>query len=226
MNNVNNNQSGVTYVYTPETFLQDFAIDSNNNIVVVGSFRGRNVDFDPSAGVATFNSDIQTQTNPNLSTYKNTGYLWKLNSSGSYVWAGVIKAVSSSFVPSVDTFPYAITFDANDDFYFSGHFRSQIDLNPGSGTASIFSNGNSDVFIGKFSGTNNALIWARSFGGANNVYTNDMRISGNKLLLFGSFVATIDFDPNSGTQSVTSQGVNDSYLLSLTETSFTKCEKF
>ena len=47
------------------------------------------------------------------------------------------------YVPGVDTFPYAITIDANNDFYFSGHFRSQIDLNPGSGTTSIFSNGNS-----------------------------------------------------------------------------------
>ncbi|MBC8884258.1 T9SS type A sorting domain-containing protein [Flavobacterium piscinae] len=31
--------------------------------------------------------------------------------------------------------------------------------------------------------------------------------------------ASVDFDPNSGTQSVSSQGGEDSYLLSLTETS-------
>lgn len=229
LNNVNNNQSGLTYISTHETFLQDLAIDSNNNIVAVGTFRGRDVDFNPSPiSTNLMNSDIyvQTSSTPTLYEYKNTGYLWKLSSSGSYLWAGAIKAVSSSYVPSVNTFPYAVTFDANDDFYFSGHFRSQIDLNPGSGTTSIYSNGNSDVFIGKFNGTSNALIWARSYGGSNNVYTNDMKISGAKLLLFGSFVASVDFDPNSGTQNVTSQGGNDTYLLSLNETSLLANDSF
>lgn len=226
LNNVNNNQAGITYASTHETFLQDFAVDSNNNIVVVGSFRGRNVDFDPSAGTVNINSDIHVQSTPAISTYKNTGYLWKLNSSGQYVWAGAIKVGSSSYVSGADTFPYAITFDQNDDFYFSGHFRTYIDLNPASGTSFLTSTANNDVFIGKFNGTTNALIWARSYGGANNVYTNDMKISGTKLLLLGSFVATVDFDPNSGTQNITSQGGNDSYLLSLTETSLLSSTSF
>lgn len=225
LNNVNNNASGTTYANTHETFLESLAIDSNNNIVTVGTFRGRNVDFDPSAGSAPVNSDNRIQSGTGFTEYRNTGYLWKLNASGGYAWVGAIRT-SSSYLSGADIFPYAVTFDVNNDFYFSGHFRQTIDLNPASGSSWLTSTANNDVFIGKFSGSSNALIWARSYGGANNVYTNDMKISGTKLVLLGSFVATVDFDPNSGIENVTSQGGNDTYLLSLNETSLLSSEAF
>jgi hypothetical protein len=218
LNNVNNNASGTTYTNTHETFVQDVALDGNNNIVIVGTFRGRNVDFDPTATASTMNSDSRVQSGTGFTEYRNTGYLWKLDSSGNYVWAGAIRT-SSSFLAGADIFPFTVAFDVNNDFYFSGHFRQTIDLNPASGTSWLTSTANNDVFIGKFNGTNNTLVWARSFGGTSNVYANDIKISGAKLLLFGRFEASVDFDPNSGTQSITSQGGSDSFLLSLTETS-------
>lgn len=225
LNNINHNLSGVTYVNTHETFLESLAIDSNNNIVIVGTFRGRNVDFAPGAVYVNTDSDSRIQSGTGFTEYRNTGYIWKLNSAGTYVWRGVIRT-NSSYLAGADIFPYAVTFDANDDFYFSGHYRQTIDLDPAGGSSWLTSNANSDVFIGKFSGASNALIWARSYGGANNVYTNDMKISGTKLVLLGSFVATVDFDPNSGIENVTSQGGNDAYLLSLNETSLLSSEAF
>ncbi|WP_164975365.1 T9SS type A sorting domain-containing protein [Flavobacterium piscinae] len=222
LNTTNNNISGNNYSTTPETFLRDIAIDGNDNVIAVGSFRGRIVDFNPSP-VATnlIDSDINflpgTPPSPDVYTYLNTGFLWKLNPSGNYLWAGAVRTPSQSILASVN--PFAITLDNNNDFYFTGHFKYTIDINPASGNTSLTSTGNNDVFIGKFNGTTNALIWARSFGGSNNVYTNDMKISNGKMLFSGRFAASVDFDPNSGTQSVSSQGGEDSYLLSLTETS-------
>ncbi|BCY29647.1 hypothetical protein KK2020170_25150 [Flavobacterium okayamense] len=226
LNTTDNNISGNIYASTQETFLREIAIDVNDNVVAIGTFRGRVVDFDPNSGTVNINSDMHIQSgSPTIYTYKNTGYLWKLSSTGSYVWAGAIRT-NSSYVSGGDIHPFALVFDNNNDFYFSGHFRQNIDLNPASGYTWLTSNGNNDVFIGKFSGSTNDLIWARSYGGANNVYTNDMKISAGKLLLFGSFAATVDFDPNSGTQNATSQGGNDTYLLSLNETSLLSNSSF
>lgn len=220
LNTTNNNASGTTYTNTHETFLESIALDSNDNIVVVGTFRGRNIDFDPSP-IATLliNSDSDVQNGTGFTYYINTGYLWKLNPSGNYLWSGILRTNSSYFSTSAGVYPYAVTFDVNDNFYISGHFRSVIDLNPTSSTTTLTSSANNDVFIGKFSETSNALIWARSFGGANNAYVTDLKISNAKMLFSGRFDGTVDFDPNSGTQSVISQGGTDAFLLSLNETS-------
>lgn len=227
LNTTNNNISGNVYGSTPETFLREIAIDTNDNIVAVGTFRGRVVDFNPSPITTNLiDSDIHIQSgSPTIYTYRNTGYLWKLSPSGNYLWAGAIRT-TTSFLAGADIFPFAVTFDSNNDFYFSGHFKQTIDLNPASGTTSLTSNANNDVFIGKFNGTSNALIWARSFGGANNVYTNSLKISNGKMIFSGRFDGTVDFDPNSGTQNVTSQGGNDNYLMSLNETSLLSSSSF
>jgi hypothetical protein len=227
LNTTNNNIPSNVYSGTPETFLRDIAIDGNDNIITVGSFRGRVVDFDPTSGSVNIDSDIYIQFgSPNIYTYRNTGFLWKLNPSGSYIWSGVIRADNTS-LPAADNNPFAVTLDSNNDFYISGYFRQIIDLNPSNSLQTwLTSSGNFDVFIGKFNGTTNALIWARRFGGANNVYVNDLKISNAKMLFAGNFAGTIDFDPNSGTESVTSQGGGDNYLLSLNETSLLSNELF
>ncbi|MEZ4839054.1 T9SS type A sorting domain-containing protein [Flavobacterium sp.] len=222
LNTTNNNAAGVIYNGSPETWLRDLTIDTNDNIIAVGTFRGRNVDFNPTSGTVTFNSDIYVQTNPDISTYKNTGYIWKLNSTGDYEWAGLIKnGGTNTFLPFVDVSPLSVAVDELNDFYVTGFFKGIIDLNTGSGNNSVTNNVDYDSFIFKNNSSNNAYVWGRRITSTDDAcYVNDLHIFENKLLLSGRFGGTGSFDPNNiSAQTVTSQGDFDVFLLSLTETS-------
>ena len=107
--------------------------DLSGSIYVTGQFRYV-VDFNPGAG--TFNLNAGPTSD---------GFTLKLNTNGSFVWA-----ISMGSNTTAD-YGVCSILDQVGNIYTTGLFQSPVDFDPGVGTYTLLSNGNSDAFIQKLS---------------------------------------------------------------------------
>lgn len=168
--------------------------DGANNIYITGAFSGT-ADFDPGSGTA------------NLTSAGNTDiFVAKYNANGAYQWA--IKIGGSN----VDG-GYGISVDGSGNVYVTGTFRgSNVDFDPGSGTANLSAVGNQDVFIAKYS-SSGAYQWAIKIGSSNADYgyAIDVDATGDAYVT-GYYQGTADFDPGSGTSNISNSGQQDGFV--------------
>lgn len=115
-----------TGVVTWEKFLPgsnsnatSIAVDVLGHVYTTGSFRG-NIDFDPGEDQVMFNSGSW-----------HDGYINKFDEAGNYVWAYQLGG------PTLRNYGVAIALDASGSIYASGHFRSEIDFDPGPNTFNL-----------------------------------------------------------------------------------------
>lgn len=98
-----------------------------------------------------------------------------------------------------------ITTDASGNVFSIGSFEGTGDFDPGAGTLNFTSAGLRDAFVVK-QNANGSLLWAKSFGGANNDYGRKVRTDANgNVYVVGYFSGTVDFDPGAGVSNLTSQ---------------------
>ncbi|WP_193188552.1 hypothetical protein [Nisaea sediminum] len=172
------------------------ALDSSGNSYVTGFFNGT-VDFDPGAGISNLTSSGLTDI-----------FIAKYDSSGNFVWARSTGGTN-------DEQGVSIAVDGSGNSYATGKFAGTVDFDPGAGTTNLTSSGSDDIFITKYDGSGN-FVWARSVGGTGSDLANSVKVdsSGNTYLT-GYFQGTVDFDPGSGTKTLTSAGGADIFLLKL-----------
>jgi hypothetical protein len=168
------------------------AIDGNNNLFVTGAFQGT-VDFDPGAGTSTLTA----------ATYPNGGsdvFVASYDASGNYRWAFNVGGNPPAGM-SGSNIGRAIEADGSGNVVVSGLFNGTLDFNPGPGTATLTSVGWT-TFVAKYSPTGENL-WAFQIGPYSNA--NDLAVdaSGN-VVVAGTFQYSVDFDPGSGTATLTS----------------------
>ncbi|MFC2088949.1 SBBP repeat-containing protein [Calditrichota bacterium] len=165
-------------------------VDGSGNVYITGNSQGTNVDFDPGAGTHYLSS------NGNFDIF-----FAKYNSNGVYQWAYNIGG-------SADEGGYSINLDGSGNVYIAGYFQSSnVDFNPGAGTANLSSNGSNDIFFAKYN-TNGAYQWAHSIGGssAESVAGSALDGSGNVYITGYFSGSNIDFDPGTGTSYLSSNG--------------------
>lgn len=110
----------------------------------------------------------------------------------------------------------AVAHDNAGNTIAGGNFQYTCDFDPGPGTTALTEAGNSDAFIASYSSTG-SLNWAIQLGGTNSEFVEDIDTdaSGN-IYATGYFRGTVDFDPGSGTTSLTSNGAGyDWFVLKL-----------
>ncbi|MDX5443024.1 MAG: SBBP repeat-containing protein, partial [Hymenobacteraceae bacterium] len=109
----------------------------------------------------------------------------------------------------------SIAVDAWGNVYTTGTFQGTADFNPGPGTFNLTSSGNSDIFISKLDSAGN-FIWARKMGGSliDESYSIAVDDSGN-VYTTGLFLGTSDFDPGTGTASLSAAGGTDIFISKL-----------
>ena len=109
-----------------------------------------------------------------------------------------------------------IALDNFANVYTYGEFRDTCDFDPGTGTYNITAHGYLDGFISKCDSAG-SFLWAKHIGGPNDtVYVNDgvCDDQGN-IYITGTFKGMIDFNPDSSTMILASQGVYDGFILKL-----------
>jgi len=103
--------------------------------------------------------------------------------------------------------------DKNGDVYTCGYFSGTVDFDPGPGTATFTSLGNSDMYISKLDASGNYL-WTKQIGGIYNdlAYAIALDASGD-VYATGSFMGTVDFDPGEGVANL--DGLGLAFILKL-----------
>ncbi len=171
--------------------------DNANNVYVVGSFTGT-VDFDPGAGVTSLTA-----------SGTGSGYLVKYDVNGNYQWVIQISGSDGASGSSICS-------DIDDNIYIIGEVRGESgDFDPGLGVATITSAGQTDVYIAKYTSAGQ-FVWLQQFGGSLNEYARKIKAGKNdELLVTCNFEGTVDFDPGTGTNNITSAGSSDVFIARL-----------
>lgn len=128
--------------------------------------------------------------------------------SQTYDWA-------NSFGGSWQDFGNEIVVDNEGNSIVVGHFNNTVDFDPGNGTYNLTSSGASDIFILKLD-TEGGLVWAKSIGGVTAESAKSSTVDDfGDILITGYFYDTVDFDPGPNTYSLTSNGMQDIFILKL-----------
>jgi uncharacterized protein (DUF2249 family) len=168
-------------------------VDASGNSYVTGSFL-TTVDFDPGGGIQNLTSAGGTDI-----------FLAKYDAAGNYVWAKNMGGTGNDL-------PTYVTRDASDNYYITGSFTGIADFDPGAGTQNLTSAGATDIFLAKYDAAGN-YIWANSIGGTGSETGSAIAVdaTGNSFIT-GNFAGTADFDPDAGTQNLTSAGSTEIFL--------------
>ena len=109
----------------------------------------------------------------------------------------------------------SVAIDASANVYTTGNFYDTVDFDPGPGISEFISEGGQDIYIHKLNANGN-LVWAKRIGGTD--FDEGLAVavdaSGN-VYVTGFFRGTVDFDPGSGTNNLTSLGFGDVFVLKL-----------
>jgi hypothetical protein len=168
--------------------------DSSGYIYVGGNFMYTS-DFDPGTGIYNLVSKGMTDA-----------FILKLDTAGNFVWAGSIGSDKNEAAS-------AITISSSENIYVCGNFQDTTDFDPGPGTYNMIVPGsaNTNLFVVKLS-PSGGFVFAKNIGetaasGMHNGGSVSIGLDGNNNIYnAGNFKGTLDFDPGSGTYTMTSTG--------------------
>ncbi|NVK65977.1 MAG: T9SS type A sorting domain-containing protein [Flavobacteriales bacterium] len=121
-----------------------------------------------------------------------------------------------------DVHPYTkdqtIATDAAGNVYATGSFTGTVDFDPGLGTSTLTTpiNGSRYAYVSKLDSDGN-FLWVKQFGG---LYSYDSGVSitidvAGNICIVGTFNDVGDFDPSSGTATLTPVGETDVFMVKL-----------
>jgi hypothetical protein len=105
--------------------------------------------------------------------------------------------------------------DAQGNVYCTGKFSNTVDFNPGTAVFNLTAVGSYDGYVLKLDAAGN-FIWAVRFGGTTEDFSENIAIDANgSIIVGGHFSGTADFDPSAATYNLTSNGMEDIFILKL-----------
>jgi len=171
-------------------FCRGIAVDGNGNVYLTGLYNSTDFSFGSSSNILP----------PAVS---GDGYVMKLDSNGSFVWAINIGGTDGDDAT-------AITVDSRNNIYVAGFFNGSADFNP-NGTAMLTAAGVSDAFLAKYDSAGN-YIWARRMGGPDDDYGISVAAAADgHVYITGHINGNVTFDGTSLTLA-TAGGSRDPFL--------------
>jgi len=170
-----------------------------------GTDGGSSVVFDASGSMylsGYFSSTVDLDPGPGTSSFTSAGsldaFLLKLNASGNFIWAKTYGG------PGIDNC-IKLEKDPSGNLYSTGYFQNTVDFDPGAGILNLVSAGNQDIYTLKLDASAN-LIWAKRAGNNGNDYGASISLDAlNNVYVAGSFSGKVDFDPGTGSYSLTAK---------------------
>ena len=171
-------------------------VDPTGNVFVTGYFSDT-VDFDPGTGTSNIGSSGEKDI-----------FVLQLSTAGNLIWA---KKIGGNGIDE----GYDIQVDDKRFIYLTGYFSNTVDFDPGTGVTNSTSNGLYDAFVLKLKPWGD-LEWVETVGGNDSEFSFalDIDTSGN-IITTGYFSSTVDFNPGTGTNNITSNGMRDCFVLKL-----------
>lgn len=176
--------------------------DANDNIYIIGVFEAT-IDMDPSPGVF----------NMTASAGRYDTYILKLNSAGSFAWAGQI----GNLVWVDYNYGTDIDWDGTNGIAITGAVDGSVDLDPTPGTYFLppVSTSYEDAFVIKMD-TSGAFLWGCRFGGIYATLPQAIHFDNSgDIWSSGIFVDDIDLNPGVGTDVIPESGTVTSYIQKL-----------
>ena len=173
-------------------FPVDVEVDTNSNVVVTGHYTGT-VDFDPGAGTSNL-----------VSAGNEDAFVFKLSSTGDYVWAKKMGGAGNDQATG-------ITIDPSGNIIVAGSFSAVADFDPGPGIFNMTPAGSINSFATKLDNSGN-LIWAKQYTGGTNFADGISSDNSGNIHLTGRFSGITDFNPGTGTANLNSQSGYSVYI--------------
>jgi hypothetical protein len=172
------------------------AIDAAGNVHAAGFF----------ATSAKFGKKIT------LSGTARNAFVMKVTPTGGVLWAKNFGATGTT--PAVDA--RAVGVDSDGAVYVGGVFNNTADFDPGTATSNLTSAGLEDAFVTKLNASG-GFVWTRGIGGTLAEDLTGIAVDRAKnVLITGAYTGTADFDPEGGTENLTSAGSTDIFVAKLT----------
>lgn len=185
------------------TRIYDVAVDGNDDVIIVGEFRGTNVNFAPLGGTPVTMTSSTGASN-------SDGFIAKYNSNGQCIWAMQFGAGSNS------NELFGVAVDAANNIYMAGRLDDNgtagLNLNP-RGTAVIAPTNGADAVLIKYD-SDGFHQWNTGVSGASNsIQAYNIAVLGNRVYLVGEFQGTANFNALGTAISRTSAGSYDGYVV-------------
>jgi hypothetical protein len=126
------------------------ALDNSGGIYIAGEFSGT-ADFNPGSGALQLTSAGDVDA-----------YVWKLDTSGNFVWAGQMGGAAANRARGIGV-------DASGNIFVAGGFFGTADFDPGVGTFELTSNGGADLFLVKLTQASSLAAAAAGEGQSSNL---------------------------------------------------------
>lgn len=138
---------------TGSTYINGLDIDENNNLYIAGHFESGACDFDPGSGTT------------NLTPNGQDGFITKMTSAGSFVWAKQIGGVNIQQVTDVAVEP-------GFGIYYNGSFDGVADCDPDAPVFNLTPVASYDGYVAKLSVPSTAGIYENSENIKLDIYPN------------------------------------------------------
>jgi len=198
------------FEYTNEAAPSSVDVDNQGNIYITGMFNDTLIT----------NSIFDTH---DFEIFDNSdGFILKLNKYGEMQWMKhIMQNSNNSYINSQSV--GSIKVNSQNELIIVGSFFSSFKIKGEPASVISSSNGEDDFYILKLD-TNGDFIWVKRIGGNSGDGAGSIEIdSQDNIYIPGVFNSTVDFDPNAGSNSLSSLGgysgpfqtVNDAFLLKL-----------
>jgi len=173
--------------------VSDIKTDDEGNIYTIGGY----------SGTANFNGLSSSSTL--ASAGERDVFITKHSTDGELIWV-------TSFGGGADDLGFSVDINNEGEVYAVGYFEETAIFDA---STSITSSGREDIFVAKLD-SDGVLNWVKQIGGTNTDEANSVAIDKNgDIYVVGRFVGSVDFDPDSGTETLQSFGGPDAFVLKL-----------
>ncbi len=172
-------------------------VDAGGNVYIIGTFE-LTADFDPGNGIHNLTSNGGQDI-----------FLAKYNSKGEFVWANDIGGAffdygNSLFVSSTGIVTIA------------GAFAGSVDFDPSAASTVLDAGSSSDPFFARYDAAGK-LVWVKDIAGTGESAAQSIFIdAAGAIYIAGNFFGTSDFDPGTGTFSLTGVDAKDPFFAKYT----------
>lgn len=168
-------------------------LDASANVYIGGWFKAA-VDFDPGPGLHALHANGVTD-----------GFVAKLDSAGSYMWAQQVGCSSTFLGAQINS----LATDISGNIISAGYFGGTADFDPGPATYTMVSSNSNNPFLWKLDSVGN-FTWAKQLGVPANSSANADAIAvdaAGSIYIKSMVMNVVDFDPGPGTYTLASQSL-------------------
>jgi hypothetical protein len=173
-------------------------MDSEGHLILVGTFENT-VDFDFSSAISEASSNGYYDV-----------FIAKYDTTGGLIWV-------RTFGSTEFDYSQTLLIDADDNIYVGGNYGAVMDIDPGSGETILVPSGGLSAYMVKLN-SDGDYQWSRNLTGGVDLRVMAIKEGPQGIVVGGSFWGTSEFNNEGTSVQLTSDGSQDVYVMTLSNT--------